>query len=95
MVKIMARISARADTVAPVRQILTELAVPSRRETGCISYELFQDEDNPLDFITIENWVDGGAADAHLATPHVAAAISRAGSLLAQPPLIHRFAQLA
>lgn len=95
MTRVIARISARADTVAQLRQILADLVGPSRRETGCVGYELFQDEENPLDFITFEQWTDERAAESHLATPHVVEAIARAGSLLAAPPLIHRFAQIA
>ena len=95
MVIIIARISAKTETLAELRQILKDLVEPSRAEAGCISYELFQDNDDPRDFITVENWADSAAANAHLATPHVAAAIAEAGVLLAQPPLIHRFTQLA
>ncbi len=94
MVIVIARISAKTETLAELRQILKDLVVPSRAEAGCVSYELFQDNDDPRDFITVENWDDRAAADAHLATPHVAAAIAQAGSLLAQAPLIHRFTQL-
>ena len=92
---IIARISSTAAGVEPLREILTALVSPSRKEPGCLSYELFQDADNPPDFITVERWVDDQAADAHLATSHVAAAIGQATSLLGQPPLIHRFTQLA
>ena len=95
MVIIIARISAKSETVAELRQILKDLVAPSRAEAGCVSYELFQDNDDPRDFITVENWGDSAAADAHMSTPHVAAAIAQAGVLLAQPPLIHRFTQLA
>ena len=95
MVIIIARISAKSETLAELRQILTDLVAPSRAEAGCVSYELFQDNDDPRDFITVENWGDSVAADAHMSTPHVAAAIAQAGVLLAQPPLIHRFTQLA
>jgi quinol monooxygenase YgiN len=94
MVKIIARISARSDAAAQLRQVLKDLAAATRNEAGCVSYESFQDEDNPLDFITIEHWVDSAAAEAHMTTPHVAEAFARAGDLLAQPPLIHRFSQI-
>ena len=94
-VKIMARITAREDTAAMLRQILSDLVGPSRGEAGCVGYELFQNQDNPLEFVTIEQWSDQAAADAHISTPHVAAAISKAGELLALPPLIHRFAPVA
>ena len=95
MVRIIARISSQAGMAKQMRQVLNDLVGPSRNEPGCISYELFQDDDDPLDFITIEHWADQGAANAHMATPHVAEAIAKAGSMLAGAPLIHRFTQVA
>lgn len=95
MTIIIARISSIPDAAPQFREILQALVAPSRNEPGCLSYELFQDAEQPGDFITVERWVDDSAADAHLATPHVAAAIAQASSLFGQPPLIHRFTQLA
>ena len=94
-VKIMARITARADTAVLLREVLRDLVGPSRGEAGCVSYELFQNRDNPVEFVTVEQWSNQAAADAHMGTAHVAAAISKAGELLALPPLIHRFAPVA
>ena len=94
MVKIMARISAKAGSAAQLRNVLKELARSTRTEPGCISYELFQDEENTLDFVTIEHWRDRQAAEAHLSTPHVAEAFAKAGDFLAQPPAINRFTQI-
>lgn len=94
MVRIMARISAREGCEAKLREVLHALIAPSRGEAGCVSYELFENEDHPLEFVTVEQWADQAAADAHLATPHVAAAIARVGEMLAQAPLIHRFRQV-
>jgi len=95
MIKIMARISSQSGAESSMRDILQDLVGPSRNEAGCQSYELFQDEENPLEFVTIEHWAEQAAADAHMATPHVAAAIAKAAPLLAQPPVIHRYTQLA
>lgn len=95
MIKIIARISASGDSVTQLGVILQALALPSQAEPGCVSYELFQDDETPTDFITVERWVDSTAAEAHLSSPHVVSAITQAASLLAQPPLIHRFTQLA
>ena len=94
MVRIMARISALAGRETQLQSVLHDLVGPSRNEAGCVNYELFQNEDNPLEFVTIEQWSDQAAVDAHLATAHVGAAIARASELLAQPPLIHRFRQV-
>lgn len=71
------------------------MVAPSRKEPGCLSYELFQDDENPVEFITVEQWSDSSAVEAHMATPHVGAAIAKAGSLLASAPVIHSFTQLA
>lgn len=95
MTIIIARISSTPDAAPQLREILQALVAPSRNEPACLSYELFQDAEQPADFITVERWADDSAAQAHLATPHVAAAIAQASSLLGQPPLIHRFTQLA
>lgn len=95
MTIIIARISSTPDAAPQLREILQALVGPSRNEPGCLSYELFQDDEQPADFITVERWTDDRAAEAHLATPHVAAAIAQASKLLGQPPLIHRFTQLA
>lgn len=94
MVRIMARITARAGSEAKLREVLHALIAPSRGEAGCLSYALFENEDHPLEFVTVEHWADRAAADAHLATPHVAAALQRAGEMLAQAPSIHRFRQV-
>lgn len=94
MVRIMARMSARAGSELQLREVLHDLLAPSRGEAGCLGYELFENEDHPGEFVTVEQWEDQAAADAHLATSHVAAAIARAGELLAQAPLIHRFRQV-
>lgn len=95
MIRIMARITARAGSEGDLRQVLQELPRPSRREEGCLGYELFLNEDDPREFVTVEQWSDQAAADAHLNSAHVASVIERASGLLAQTPLIHRFRQLA
>ncbi len=95
MIRIMARISSRPQAEIQLRQILRDLVDPSRKEAACISYELFQNEENPIEFVTMEQWADQAGAEAHSTTPHVADAIAKAGNLLAQPPLIQRFKQLA
>lgn len=95
MVRVIARISSNDDAAAQLRQVLKDLVGPSRDESECLSYELLQDAENLLDFVTIEQWTDKKAADAHLATAHVAEAFAKAHGLLARPPIIHRLTQIA
>ena len=66
----------------------------TRKEAGCLAYELFQRPDAPYVFQTVEQWIDQAAADAHMATPHVGAAIAAAGPMFAAPPEILAFSKL-
>lgn len=92
MIHILAKITAQPH--AAVRDALMELVGHSRKEAGCVSYALYQRGDDPAQFQTVEEWRDAAAADAHMTTPHIGAALAKVGSLLAAPPEIVRFDKL-
>ncbi len=92
---VVARVKARPETVAEVGQILKSLVEPTRREAGCLSYELLHNEADPTDFCFVERWRDVAALDAHFATPHFVSAISRVPALLAAEPQVCRYRVLA
>jgi quinol monooxygenase YgiN len=77
-----------------MRDIMRTLVDESRKEAGCVAYALYQRPDAPNVFHTVEQWVDQAAVDAHMATPHVGAAIAAAGPMFTAPPEILAFAQL-
>jgi quinol monooxygenase YgiN len=73
-----------------VRSGLTELATASlREEEGCLSYEVFESEGTPGTFVTIEAWRSMDDMNAHLSTPHVAAAFGFLGDALTGDLAIH------
>ncbi len=94
MVHVMASIVVRSEHAAAARALLAELAGKSRREPGCVAYELFQRADQPHVFRTVEQWQRAADVDAHRKTPHVAAAIATAGAMLAAPPEIVTFTRI-
>ena len=90
MQHVIARIAARTDASGEVAEVLAELAGATRSESGCISYDVFQADAQPGLFYTVEVWKDKAASDAHMTTPHVAAAFAKAGALLsAAPEIVH------
>ncbi len=95
MVHVMARITAQPASGDAMREILVELTTHTRTEPGCLNYELFQQDGAPHVFQTAERWIDGAAADAHMTTPHVAAAIAKGGAHFGAPPEILRFTKIA
>ena len=86
---VVATIPAAPEAVDAIRGALRELAAATRAEEGCLAYDLFESGGAPGTFVTVERWVDAAALDAHLASPHVAAAFAAAEGALAGEVAIH------
>ncbi len=85
----VALITAKPGSEGPIREALTTLRGHTRAEEGCLRYDLFESAATPGTFVTVEEWTDQSALDAHLASPHIAAALTAAADALAAPPAIH------
>ncbi len=90
-VRVVARMIAKPETIAELQSVLTGLVEPTRVEEGCVSYELLQNVADSTDFTFVEQWSTDAALDAHLASPHLQAALERLGDLLAGEPDIQRY----
>ena len=91
---VVAHLRARLGQENAVRQELLSLVAPSRRDVGCISYDLHQALDNPTLFLFHENWVSKADLDAHLQKPDLQAVLGRVGQMLAEPPNITLWEQI-
>ncbi|MBO6894766.1 MAG: antibiotic biosynthesis monooxygenase [Roseibium sp.] len=70
---IVANIKANPDQIDLVKTELLKLIEITRAETGCINYDLHQDNDNPAHFIFYENWESRELWQTHMNAPHLAA----------------------
>lgn len=68
---IVANIKANADKVALVKAELLKLIEVTQTETGCINYDLHQDNENPAHFMFYENWQSRELWQAHMANQHL------------------------
>ncbi len=55
-----------------MKELLTAMVEPSKAEDGCIFYNIFQYENNPLKFMAVESWRDEKALDGHKTSAHYA-----------------------
>ena len=69
----VAKIEALPGKVKVVREILGKLIEPTRKEAGCLTYELWQNKANETDFAFVEVWSSEAALDAHAASQHLEA----------------------
>ena len=68
---IVANIKANADKVALVKAELLKLIEVTQAETGCINYDLHQDNENPAHFMFYENWQSRELWQMHMANQHL------------------------
>ena len=87
--QVVATIPAKPEAADAVREALTTLAEATRAEEGCLAYDLFESGSAPGTFVTVERWTDSAALDAHMATPHVAAAFAAAAGALTGEVAVH------
>ena len=93
--RVVARIVAKPEKVEDLKATLSGLIVPTRKEKGCISYELLQNKADPADFTFVEEWDDDACLDAHLETEHLRQALARFPELTAVAPDIRRYRLIA
>ena len=55
-----------------MKELLTAMVEPSKKEPGVIFYDIFQCQDNKRKFYAVESWENEKALDGHKATEHYA-----------------------
>lgn len=85
---VVATFESRPGKETELRAALMGLVAPTRKEAGCINYDLHVSLDNPGRFLFHENWTSQTLLDAHLQSTHVRALASRMDELCAAPPAI-------
>lgn len=88
MVTVVAQMIARDGQEKFVREQLLSLVAPSRKDKGCLNYDLHESQDSPGTFLFHENWESKEDLDAHLEKPHVQKVLGTIGSFLAEQPQI-------
>jgi quinol monooxygenase YgiN len=62
---------ARPGKEAELREALTEVLTPTRKEDGCLFYDLHVAADDPSRFLFHESWASNAHHEAHDLTPHI------------------------
>jgi quinol monooxygenase YgiN len=71
-VVLVAQLKAKPGEEEAVKQALLAMVAPTRKEKGCICYNLHQSKTDKSLFAFYEQWTDQAAFDAHGKTPHMA-----------------------
>ena len=93
-VSVVVRITARPSAVTAMRDVVLALAQASRKEAGCLRYDVLQNTVESHVFVLVEEWENAAALDAHNLTPHVHEAVMKATPLVAAPLDVSRYVAL-
>lgn len=85
MITVFAYAEAAPGKEEELEKALLELVSQTRREEGCINYDLYRRADAVGAYTFYENWVDMPALERHRETQHVRRFREEAGALLAGP----------
>jgi quinol monooxygenase YgiN len=95
LLTVVAEMLAKPGREEALRAQILALVDPTRREEGCVQYDVHQSTDEPGRFVFYENWTSREMLDRHLASPHLKAFLAVAGDLLAEPPRVETYTRIA
>ena len=84
-ITVVAMFLAKPDKIAPVHEALMALVELTRREQGCINYDLHQNSDDPRRFVFYENWACMDDLEKHRESAHLKTLVKQADELFAEP----------
>jgi quinol monooxygenase YgiN len=70
MIKVVAKCTVKTEEIKAFKQYVTELVVKSKKDTGNISYDIYEDVENPAILTFIEEWQDKKVLDQHMSSKH-------------------------
>lgn len=73
LLTVVAHFTAKPGKEEELRQTLLGLVEPTRKEEGCVQYDLHVGTGDPGKFVFYENWTSMAHLDAHSQSPHLIA----------------------
>lgn len=79
--KVVSHVTAAPYEVGPLLELLDKVAGATRQEPGCISYEVFENVQDPTDITVISEFTDLSAYEEHFGQPYMLDLLSELPSL--------------
>lgn len=92
-VTVVAKIVAKKGSVENVRNELLKLVTPTRKEHGCIEYNLHQDNDDPAVFVFYETWESLACLEKHMNTGHFTEYVAAVSNMI-EEKVVHKLTRI-
>lgn len=90
---VVAKVVAQTEYVARVKSELLKLIAPTRKEDGCIEYNLHQDNDDPAVFIFYETWENMASLEQHMHTDHFKSYVDAVATMI-KDKTVHKMTRI-
>jgi quinol monooxygenase YgiN len=95
LLTVVAEMTAKPGREEDLRKALLALITPTRREDGCVQYDLHIHSTDPARFLFYENWASEAHLERHAASPHLTAFLEAADGLLTEPMCVETYIRIA
>jgi quinol monooxygenase YgiN len=95
LLTVVAEINAKPGKEAELRATLLALIGPTRKEAGCVQYDLHVHTSDPGRFVFYENWTSQEALARHAASAHLKLLDEKLVDLAAGPPKVETYTRIA
>lgn len=89
--KMIVHFEARPGRVEELRGALRGLIEPTRKDAGCIRYELWQGLTDSAQFTFVEEWESESHLEAHIQTARVQSTFRQLPELVVSDPVVLKF----
>ncbi len=94
LLTVVAEMKAKAGREGDLRKALLALIEPTRREDGCVQYDLHSHTSDPGRFVFYENWASEEQLERHATSPHLTAFLAASGDLLESPMCVETYTRI-
>lgn len=94
LLTVVAEFQAKEGKEAEAEAALLALIEPTRKEAGCVQYDLHVMRDQPGRFLFYENWNSRADLERHSASAHLTALGAKVPELFAAPPRVDLFRRI-
>ncbi len=92
---VVAEMKAKAGLEAELKKQTMALIAPTRREEGCVQYDLHECDSEPGRFLFYEIWASHAAWQTHMKQPHLERFLGGLDAVLSEPARVITYAKIA
>lgn len=94
MIRVVANFHLKKENVEEAIKLAKEMVEATRKEEGCVQYDLAQSPESPEKIVILEAWETKEAIDTHSASEHFTRIVPQVAAMCVEPPVVSSYVQV-